>query len=125
MARKSRLQREPGIADLAATAAEIRRATEPEEPATAAPAPPAGRRGRRQAVGARVARVAVDDDTWAAFRDLCGETPASIRLGELVIAEVERAQNPATKPDLTAAVQAIRSQVDELEALVRRAPPPT
>ena len=75
-------------------------------------------------MGARVARVAVDDETWAAFRDLCGATPASIRLGELVVAEVERSRKPATTPDLTAAVQAIRSQVDKLEALVRRAAPP-
>ena len=42
--------------------------------------------------GARVARVAVDDETWSAFRELCGETPASVRLGELVTAEVDRAE---------------------------------
>jgi hypothetical protein len=106
-----------GVAGLAATAAEIRRANEPEETTAGAPA----RRGKRQAVGARVARVAVDDETWAAFRDLCGPTPASIRLGELVIAEVERSRNPATARDMAAAVQAIRSQVDALAALIRRA----
>lgn len=112
-------------------AADIRRATNPEEAATGAAGSTAavasgtaGGRGTRQAVGARVARVAVDDQTWAAFRNLCSPTPASIRLGELVIAEVERARKPATEPDLAAAVQAIRSQVDKLEALVRRAAPP-
>jgi hypothetical protein len=66
-----------------------------------------------------VARVAVDDDTWAAFRDLCGTTPASIRLGELVAAEVERAGNSSSDADPAAAVRAIRSHVDELEAFVR------
>jgi hypothetical protein len=45
---------------------------------------------RARPVGARVARVAVDDATWKAFRKLCGTTPASIRLGQLVAAEVER-----------------------------------
>jgi hypothetical protein len=131
MGRKSRLKRERGVADLASAAAEIRRATEPEEVVAGPPAPPAprpsrspGRRAKRQAVGARVARVAVDDETWAAFRKLCGSTPASIRRGELVDAEVERSRNPATDGDVATAMQAIRSQIDELEALVRRAAPP-
>jgi hypothetical protein len=128
MGRTSGRKPERGIADLAATAAGIRRASEPGEAPTDAPAPPAaapspsaGRRGTRQAVGARVARVAVDDETWAAFRDLCGATPASIRLGGLVAAEVERSRKPGNEPDPVAAVQAIRSQLDELEALMRRA----
>jgi hypothetical protein len=110
MGRKSRLKRERGVADLASAAAEIRRATEPEEVVAGPPAPPAprpsrspGRRAKRQAVGA---------------------TPASIRLGELVDAEVERSRNPATDGDVATAMQAIRSQIDELEALVRRAAPP-
>ena len=49
------------------------------------------RRRASRSPGARVARVAVDDETWSAFRELCGETPASVRLGELVAAEVDRA----------------------------------
>ena len=72
-------------------------------------------------MGARVARVAVDVATWAAFRELCGSTPASIRLGELVVAEVERARNPALEPDATAAVNAIRAHIEELDAFVRAA----
>jgi hypothetical protein len=67
--------------------------------------------------------VAVDDATWLAFRDLCGSTPASIRLGQLVTAEVERVRNPAPEPDAVAAVAAIRAHVDELEAFVRGARP--
>ena len=59
-------------------------------------------------MGARVARVAVDDETWTAFRELCGATPASIRLGELVLAEVQRARDPAPEPDAVAVVAAIR-----------------
>jgi hypothetical protein len=67
--------------------------------------------------GARVARVAVDDATWAAFRALCGTTPASIRLGQLVDADVRRAKS---SPDASAdaALAAIRAQVDALEALL-------
>ena len=74
-------------------------------------------------MGARVARVAVDDATWTAFRELCGATPASIRLGELVVAEVQRVRDPAPEPDAVAAVAAIRAHIDELEAFVRGAPP--
>jgi hypothetical protein len=79
---------------------------------------------KQRPVGARVARVAVDDATWAAFRELCGSTPASIRLGQLVSAEVERDRGPAPEPDAVAAVAAIRAHVDELEGLLRGAPPP-
>jgi hypothetical protein len=68
-----------------------------------------------------VARVAVDDATWAAFRELCGSTPASIRLGQLVVAEVQRARDSAPEPDAVAAVAAIRAHVDELETFVRGA----
>jgi hypothetical protein len=127
MGRKSRLKRERVQAEPAIDG--------PQPPSSAAlsgvvPAPLAPERGpaRRprssRAVGARVARVAVDDDTWAAFRDLCGATPASIRLGELVAAEVERARNSSSDPDPAAAVRAIRSHVDELEAFVRGIAPP-
>jgi hypothetical protein len=75
-------------------------------------------------VGARVARVAVDDATWAAFRELCGSTPASIRLGQLVSTEVERVRDPSPEPDAVAAVTAIRAHIDELEAFVRGTPRP-
>jgi hypothetical protein len=71
--------------------------------------------------GARVARVAVDDDTWAAFRELCGPTPASVRLGDLVRSEVARAR---ARGDPTAealdALRVISDQTAALEALVRR-----
>jgi hypothetical protein len=66
-----------------------------------------------------VARVAVDDETWAAFKELCGPTPASIHLGQLVAAEVERARRPASETDAMAAVEAIRAHLMELEALAR------
>ena len=89
-------------------------------PSPGAPRPKQSR--KRRPVGARVARVAVDDATWLAFKKLCGSTPASIRLGQLVGAEVERARQPAPEPDAVAAVQAIRAHVDQLEAFVRSTP---
>jgi hypothetical protein len=49
--------------------------------------------------------------------------PASIRLGQLVMAEVQRVRNPPPEPDAVAAVAAIRAHVDELEAFVRDAAP--
>lgn len=70
--------------------------------------------------GARVARVAVDDETWAAFRELCGSTPASVRLGDLVRAEVARGRtrrDPST--DALLALRVIADQADALEAYVR------
>ena len=127
MGRKSRLKRERVRAEPAGGAAQ---SVPSASPAGVDPAPlalehaPDRRPRRSQAVGARVARVAVDDETWAAFRHLCGATPASIRLGELVAAEVERAQNPSKEGNPVAAVRAIRSHVDELEAFVRGIAPP-
>jgi hypothetical protein len=59
----------------------------------------------------------VDDETWSAFRELCGTTPASIRLGELVRADVRRADQPVGE-DAIGALAAIRRQVDALEALL-------
>jgi hypothetical protein len=59
----------------------------------------------------------VDDETWAAFRELCGTMPASIRLGELVRADVRRADQPAGE-DAVVALAAIRRQVGALEALL-------
>lgn len=99
-----------------------------EGPATIEPltpvAPPVRRRAERsqkqRAVGARVARVAVDDATWDAFKKLCGATPASIQLGQMVAAEVERARQPSAGADGVSAVEAIRAHLDELEAFARR-----
>jgi hypothetical protein len=74
--------------------------------------------------GARVARVSVDDETWSAFRELCGPTPASVRLGELVAAEVERCAREASEaPDALAAVRAIHDHVTVLESYVRASKP--
>ena len=90
------------------------------------PQPPPGRpieRPRQRASrspGARVARVAVDDETWSAFRELCGETPASQRLGELVVAEVDRAaRGEASDADPVTALRAIREHASVLDAYVR------
>jgi hypothetical protein len=73
--------------------------------------------------GARVARVAVDDETWLAFRELCGSTPASVRLGDLVRAEVARAaehRDPAT--DALRALRVIGDQANVLETFIRQLP---
>jgi hypothetical protein len=71
-----------------------------------------------------VARVSVDDETWSAFRELCGPTPASVRLGELVAAEVERnAREDFEAPDALAAVRAIHDHVTVLESYVRGSKP--
>jgi hypothetical protein len=70
--------------------------------------------------GARVARVAVDDETWSPFRELCGETPASVRLGELVAAEVHRAERyDAAGVDPVSALREIREHAAVLDAYVR------
>jgi hypothetical protein len=126
MGRKSRLKRERAEAEPARDAAPPPSSSMPAAPAAvveAHPAPAVETKTKRapkpRAVGARVARVAVDDATWAAFRELCGSTPASIRLGQLVSAEVERVRDPSPQPDSVAAVTAIRAHVDELEAFVR------
>ena len=75
---------------------------------------------RHRSPGARVARVAVDDETWSAFRELCGETPASVRLGELVAAEVDRAaRGEAAGPDPVTALREIREHAAVLDAYVR------
>lgn len=68
--------------------------------------------------GARVARVAVDDETWEAFRALCGGTPASVRIGQLVKADVRRAAAGSPSGDASAALTSIRQQVEALEAIV-------
>jgi hypothetical protein len=65
-----------------------------------------------------VARVAVEDETWEAFRELCGPTPASVRLGQLVEADVRRAAAGSPSRDASAALASIRQQVEALEAIV-------
>jgi hypothetical protein len=70
--------------------------------------------------GARVARVAVDDDTWAAFREVCGAVPASVRLGQLVEADVQRAREATPESEAAAAVRAIHAHADALEAQIAR-----
>ena len=67
--------------------------------------------------------MAVDDETWAAFRELCGSTPASVRLGDLVRADVARAtsrRDPTT--DALLALRVIADQADALEAYIRARP---
>jgi hypothetical protein len=91
----------------------------PRSPRAVSP-PAATSRPPSAAAGARVARVAVDDETWAAFRELCGSTPASVRLGDLVRAEVARAttrRDPSA--DALLALRVIADQADALEAYVR------
>jgi hypothetical protein len=57
---------------------------------------------------------------WAAFRELCGRTPASVRLGKLVVAEVGRnARESSATPDALAALRAIQDQASVLESCVR------
>jgi hypothetical protein len=76
-------------------------------------------RSRADYPGARVVRVAVDDETWDAFRSMCGATPASQRLGELVAAEVELASSRVVEPPgALAAVRDIRRRVADLERLL-------
>jgi hypothetical protein len=70
-------------------------------------------------VGARVARVAVDDATWAAFREMCGTTPASVRLGQLVEAYVRRGRQMTSQSEALAAIELIRDHATQLEAFVR------
>jgi hypothetical protein len=89
-----------------------------------------GRRSRQRAasttrkastpkpLGARIARVAVDDRTWEAFRESCGNTPASVRLGELVRADLERTGAAATDP--RDALREVRERLDELERSLDR-----
>src|SRR5689334_15405647 len=95
--------------------ARSRRRRPRNRPPGSSSATPTKPHGGPKAPGARVARVAVDDETWAAFRELCGSTPASIRLGKLVRADVKRAGSEAGA-EVAASVAAIRQQLDALEA---------
>ena len=83
-------------------------------------APPKARprpQPKRSSPGARVARVAVDDETWEAFRAACGSMPASVRLGQLVEADVIRATGP-DDADPRTAVRVLRERLDALERLL-------
>ena len=60
----------------------------------------------------------MDDETWEAFRELCGSTPASKRLGQLVEADVRRVGAASPSSDASAALASIRQQVETLEAIV-------
>ena len=71
-----------------------------------------------------MARVSVDDETWAEFRTLCGATPASVRLGELVRAEVARARDARdTTADAIQTLRAIGDQAQAVEAYLRASAP--
>ena len=99
-------------------------ATNPRDDSSArltekSPVPRSKRRSSPAPVGARVARVAVDDATWAAFRELCGATPASVRLAQLVEAEVRRARASTPASEALAAIESIRDQAAQVEAFVR------
>ena len=107
----AKARREFGLVDDEAAS----RSAELTVAATASPR----RRKKRAPVGARVARVAVDDATWAAFRDLCGATPASIRLAQLVEADVQRARESTPESEAVAALRSIRAHADQLEAFIR------
>jgi hypothetical protein len=50
---------------------------------------------------------------------LCGETPASIRLAQLVEADVQRAREATPESDAVAALRSIRAHADQLEAFIR------
>jgi hypothetical protein len=117
MARKSRSKRERRRSSSA------RPAKPASAPTAEAPAPSKRASATRVSyAGARVARVAVDDGTWEAFRALCGSKPASIRLGELVIEDVERArQDSAEPPKALAAIREIRDRAAQLERYLRDA----
>jgi hypothetical protein len=121
--RKSRRKREPAAnepSEPLVLAVDVPAADEPPTPIAPAVKRRAERSRKRRPVGARVARVAVDDATWEAFKKLCGPTPASLRLGQMVAAEVERSRMPSGSTDPLSAVEAIRAHLDQLEALARR-----
>jgi hypothetical protein len=105
------LDLEPSAADEPLTTSEVEtdraRAVARRRPSRPAP------------VGARVARAAVDDATWDAFRELCGRTPASVRLAQLVDAEVRRARASTPESEALEAVRAVREQAERIEAFIR------
>jgi hypothetical protein len=126
MGRKSREKRERAeVREPSEPSAELGFASPPAaiDETLGTPQPPAKQRQPRSRkagpVGARVARVAADDQTWEAFKQLCGSTPASVRLGQMVAAEVAFSRRPSSEPAAVAAVEEIRAQLDALEAIMR------
>src|SRR5918997_952004 len=74
----------------------------------------------------RMARVQVDDATWADFRALAGYRPVSEVLGELVTREVERYRSRRLREgelddrELVEALDRAREQQADLMAIVER-----
>lgn len=82
--------------------------------------------GRHTPETVRMARVRVDDETWATFRALLGARSISEALGDLVAQEVRRHQSrwlqeQAVEPrELLDAIDRARTQQADLDVLVRR-----
>jgi hypothetical protein len=53
------------------------------------------------------------------LRELCGTTPASVRLAEPAEADVQRARESTPKSDAVDPLRSIRAQVEALEAFIR------
>ena len=74
----------------------------------------------------RMARVQVDDATWADFRALAGDQPVSEVLGELVTREVERYRSRRLREgelddrEVVEALERAREQQQDLQAIVER-----
>jgi hypothetical protein len=74
----------------------------------------------------RMARVQVDDATWADFRALAGYRPISEVLGEMVTREVERSRSRRLRDgqlddrQLIDALKRAREQQADLAAIVER-----
>ena len=74
----------------------------------------------------RMARVQVDDATWADFRALAGYRPVSEVLGELVTREVERYRSRRLREgelddrEVVEALERAREQQQDLQAIVER-----
>jgi hypothetical protein len=125
MARKNRRRRGRNTADARASTATSSQSIDRATATRAATKRGSSGRGKQSSSragypGARVARVAVDDATWDAFRVLCGSTPASVRLGELVAADVAAARGAQREGSALAAVQEIQRRASELERLLRQ-----
>jgi hypothetical protein len=94
-------------------------------------AQPAVKQQRESAVAAttkrgRMARVQVDDATWADFRALAGYRPVSVVLGELVTREVQRYRSRRLREgelddrEVVEALELAREQQADLHAIVDR-----
>ena len=74
----------------------------------------------------RMARVQVDDATWADFRALAGYRPVSEVLGELVTREVERYRSRRLREgelddrEVVEALERAREQQEDLQVIVER-----